>query len=110
MLYRSLMTIRFKTLFVDTYRSFVETPIKVMPGSSLRLTLRLPSRQSNTSEVIFMPVNQLFIKVMEQEQKFNGLDRRHVAQIVRRMMIQKVKPSKKVYDRKKFLKGLPSQD
>ena len=57
-----------------------------------------------------MPVNQLFIKVMEQEQKFNGLERRHVAQIIRRMMIQKVKPSKKVYDRKKFSKGLPSQD
>ena len=54
-----------------------------------------------------MPVNQLFIKVMEQEQKFNGLERRHVAQIVRRMMIQKVKPSKKVYDRKKFKKSLP---
>ncbi len=45
---------------------------------------------------------------MEKEEKFNGLERRHVAQIVRRMMIQKVKPSGKVYDRKKFRKGLPS--
>ena len=57
-----------------------------------------------------MPVTQLFIKIMEKENKINGLERRHVAQIVRRMMIQKVKPSKKVYDRKKFSKGLPSQD
>jgi len=53
-------------------------------------------------------VNLLFIKVMEQENKFNGLDRRHVAQIVRRKMIQRVKPSGKVYDRKKFKKELPS--
>ena len=44
---------------------------------------------------------------MEKEEKFNGLERRHVAQIVRRMMIQKVKPSGKVYDRKKSRKGLP---
>jgi hypothetical protein len=43
---------------------------------------------------------------MEKENKFNGLERRHVAQIVRRMMIQKVKPSGKVYDRKKFKKEL----
>ena len=46
---------------------------------------------------------------MEQENKFNGLDRRHVAQIVRRKMIQRVKPSGKVYDRKKFKKELPSR-
>jgi hypothetical protein len=44
---------------------------------------------------------------MEKEEKFNGLERRHVAQIVRRLMIQKVKPSGKVYDRKKFRKSLP---
>lgn len=31
----------------------------------------------------------------------NGLSERHVAQIIRRKMIQKVKPSGKVYDRKK---------
>jgi len=54
-----------------------------------------------------MPVNQLFIKIMEKENKINGLERRHVAQIVRRMMIQKMKPSKKVYDRKKSKKDLP---
>jgi hypothetical protein len=32
----------------------------------------------------------------------NGLSLRHVAQIVRRKMIQKVKPSGKVYNRKKY--------
>lgn len=31
----------------------------------------------------------------------NNLNRRHVAQIVRRKMIEKVKPSDKPYDRKK---------
>jgi hypothetical protein len=45
---------------------------------------------------------------MEKEEKFNGLERRHVQQIIRRMMIQKVKPSGKIYDRKKSRKGLPS--
>ena len=54
-----------------------------------------------------MLVTQLFINIMEQENKFNGLDRRHVRQIIRRMMIQKVKPSGRVYDRKKFKKYLP---
>jgi len=44
---------------------------------------------------------------MEKEKKFNGLERRHVRQIIRRMMIQKVKPSGKMYDRKKFKKYLP---
>ena len=44
---------------------------------------------------------------MEKEEKFNGLERRHVRQIIRRMMIQKVKPSGKMYDRKKFKKYLP---
>ena len=33
--------------------------------------------------------------------KFNGLSERHVAQIIRRKMIQKVKPSGKVYKRNK---------
>jgi len=32
---------------------------------------------------------------------FEGLSERHVAQIIRRKMIQKVKPSSKVYDRNK---------
>jgi hypothetical protein len=31
----------------------------------------------------------------------NGLSERHVAQIIRRKMIQKCKPSGKAYDRKK---------
>ncbi len=31
----------------------------------------------------------------------NGLSERHVAQIIRRKMIQKVKPSGKIYNRKK---------
>ena len=35
----------------------------------------------------------------------NGLSLRHVAQIVRRKMIQKVKPSGKVYSRKKYNSG-----
>jgi hypothetical protein len=36
------------------------------------------------------------------ETKFNGLSERHVAQIIRRKMIQKTKPSGKVYKRKKY--------
>lgn len=39
---------------------------------------------------------------MENNNKLNGLSLRHVAQIVRRRMIQKAKPSGKVYDRKKY--------
>ncbi len=38
---------------------------------------------------------------IQKEITINGLSVRHVAQIVRRKMIQKVKPSKKVYSRKK---------
>ena len=37
---------------------------------------------------------------MEANPKINGLTERHVAQIIRRKMIQKVKPSGKVYSRK----------
>jgi hypothetical protein len=33
---------------------------------------------------------------------YNGLSERHVAQIIRRKMIQKVKPSGKAYKREKF--------
>jgi hypothetical protein len=33
-----------------------------------------------------------------------GLTERHLAQIIRRKMIQKVKPSKKIYKRKKYKK------
>jgi hypothetical protein len=36
----------------------------------------------------------------KEEIKINGLSLRHVAQIVRRKMIQKSVPSKKVYNRK----------
>jgi hypothetical protein len=36
---------------------------------------------------------------------FEGLSERHVAQIIRRKMIQKVKPSGKTYDRNKSKKS-----
>jgi hypothetical protein len=39
---------------------------------------------------------------MENSNQLNGLSLRHVAQIVRRRMIQKAKPSGKVYNRKKY--------
>jgi hypothetical protein len=42
-----------------------------------------------------------------KDRKIDGLTGRHVAQIVRRKMIQQVKPSGKAYDRKKFKKELP---
>jgi hypothetical protein len=38
---------------------------------------------------------------MKEDKKINGLSERHVAQIVRRKMIQRVKPSSKVYKRNK---------
>jgi len=38
---------------------------------------------------------------MKTDKKMNGLSERHVAQIIRRKMIQKVKPSGKTYNRKK---------
>ena len=37
---------------------------------------------------------------------FNGLNERHVAQIIRRKMITKVKPSGKTYSRKNLKKNL----
>jgi len=37
---------------------------------------------------------------------FEGLSERHVAQIIRRKMIQRVKPSGKVYDRNKTKKSV----
>ena len=40
-----------------------------------------------------------------ENSNLNGLSLRHVAQIVRRKMIQKVKPSGKVYSRKKYKSG-----
>lgn len=41
-------------------------------------------------------------KKQNTEETLNGLSLRHVAQIIRRSMIQKVKPSAKVYNRKKL--------
>jgi hypothetical protein len=38
---------------------------------------------------------------MKTDNKINGLSERHVAQIIRRKMIQKIKPSDKTYNRKK---------
>jgi hypothetical protein len=38
---------------------------------------------------------------MKQEEKIEGLNRRHIAQIVRRNMMTRTKPSKKIYNRKK---------
>jgi hypothetical protein len=37
---------------------------------------------------------------MKEQEKIDGLSVRHVAQIVRRSMITRTKPSKKVYNRK----------
>lgn len=41
---------------------------------------------------------------MKTENKFNGLSERHVAQIIRRKMTQKSKPSGKTYSRKTIKK------
>jgi hypothetical protein len=41
---------------------------------------------------------------MEKTERFNGLSERHVAQIIRRKMMQKSKPSGKVYSRKTLKK------
>ena len=49
-----------------------------------------------------------YIYSMKDENKINGLDVRHVAQIVRRKMITRTKPSKKVYSRKNLKKDLES--
>jgi len=43
---------------------------------------------------------------MKEQDKIEGLNKRHVAQIIRRNMSQRVKPSKKVYSRKNFKKDL----
>ena len=40
------------------------------------------------------------------EKTFNGLNERHVAQIIRRKMLQKAKPSSKNYSRKNLKKNL----
>jgi hypothetical protein len=36
---------------------------------------------------------------VKNKDKIDGLNKRHVAQIIRRNMVQKVKPSKKIYKR-----------
>lgn len=45
---------------------------------------------------------------MKEQDKIEGLNKRHVAQIIRRNMSQRVKPSKKVYSRKNNEKDLAS--
>ena len=44
--------------------------------------------------------------IMKEQDKIDGLNKRHVAQIIRRNMSQRVKPSKKVYSRKNLKKDL----
>jgi hypothetical protein len=51
-----------------------------------------------------------YIYTIMKEDNFNGLSKGQVKQIIRRNMITKIKPSKKVYSRKSFKRGLASQD
>ena len=44
--------------------------------------------------------------IMKEQDKIDGLNKRHVAQIIRRNMSQRVKDSKKIYDRKKEKRNL----
>ena len=44
--------------------------------------------------------------MMKEQDKFNGLSKGQVKQIIRRNMITRVKASKKVYDRKKEKRNL----
>ena len=46
------------------------------------------------------PLSYIYV-IMKEQDKFNGLSRGQVKQIIRRNMITRVKTSKKVYDRKK---------
>lgn len=46
--------------------------------------------------------------MMKEERKIDGLNARHVAQIVRRKMITRSKASKKIYSRKNLKKDLES--
>jgi hypothetical protein len=48
----------------------------------------------------------LYIYIIMKQETINGLSIGHVKQIIRRSMIQKTKPSKKVYDRKNNKKQL----
>lgn len=49
-----------------------------------------------------------YIYSMKDENKIDGLNVRHVAQIVRRKMITRTKASKKIYSRKNLKKDLES--
>ena len=44
--------------------------------------------------------------IMKEQDKFSGLSKGQVKQIIRRNIITKVKPSKKVYSRKNLKKDL----
>ena len=46
--------------------------------------------------------------MMKEQDKFNGLSKGQVKQIIRRNMITRVRSSKKVYDRKNFKRDLES--
>ena len=53
------------------------------------------------------PLSYIYVIMKEQDDnKFNGLSRGQVKQIIRRNMITRVKTSKKVYDRKKEKRNL----
>ena len=53
------------------------------------------------------PLSYIYVIMKEQDDnKFNGLSRGQVKQIIRRNMITRVKSSKKVYDRKKEKRNL----
>jgi hypothetical protein len=43
---------------------------------------------------------------MENSNNIEGLNKRHVSQIIRRKMITSIKPSKKIYNRKNNKKNL----
>ena len=46
--------------------------------------------------------------MMKEQDKFNGLSKGQVKQIIRRNMITRVSKSAKVYDRKRFKRDLES--
>lgn len=46
--------------------------------------------------------------IMKEQDKFNGLSKGQVKQIIRRNMITRVSKSAKVYDRKRFKRDLES--
>lgn len=54
------------------------------------------------------PIFCSYIYIMKDENKIDGLNVRHVAQIVRRKMITRTKASKKIYSRKNLKKDLES--